>query len=119
MTILYKLTPECQQQCLEAAKAILAMLDDSDIHVLVTDKTWTFQLNPNTHRAAMEWLQPNKRCPEQLKTSRAAQKLMLTVFFDTRGLIYHEFLDLGTVITGIVYRNTLSAFYCYHGNSPA
>ena len=58
----------------------------------------------------MEWLQPNERRPERPASSRAARKLMLTVFFDTRGLIYHEFLDPGTTITGAVYRNTLSDF---------
>ena len=48
---------------------------------------------------SMEWKLPKEPSPKKVKASRSAVKVMLTVFWDVKGIILADFLPACTNVT--------------------
>lgn len=61
-------------------------------------------------RYSWNWVSPGKRAPKKAKTVLSAGKLMATVFWDSQGVIYIDYLEKGKMITGLYYAELLGRF---------
>lgn len=60
--------------------------------IVTGDETWVYEFDMQTSQQASEWHLPTEPKPKKPRQSRSKVKVMLTVFFDYRGVVHSEFL---------------------------
>ena len=76
--------------------------------VVTGDETWVHFVNAETKEQSKQWMHtqsPNK--PKKWKQTFSKRKMMVTVFWDRKGILLTEFMTPGTTITSEVYYETL------------
>lgn len=72
---------------------------DGFLRIMVTgDETWVHHYEPESKRQNIEWKHPRSPVKKKFKTQLSAGKVMLTVFWDTKGPILEDFLEQGCTI---------------------
>ena len=67
--------------------------DDSFLDRIITgDETWCHHYEPESKRQSMEWWHVNSPLKKKFKTLPPAGKVMCTVFWDRKGVIFLDFL---------------------------
>ncbi|PNF32078.1 hypothetical protein B7P43_G05744 [Cryptotermes secundus] len=66
----------------------------------------TMSRNPN--RQSMEWRHPDSPRKKKFKTQPLAGKVMCTVFWDRRGVIFLDILEPGETVNSERYKTTLT-----------
>lgn len=85
------------QTCLELQES--ARTDPDFIHSIITgDETWVFGYDPETKAQSSQWKSPTSPRPKKARQSRSNVKTLLTVFFDSQGVVHHEFLPQGCTV---------------------
>jgi len=95
------------------AKAFLGRLETNGEEflrqVVTGGETWIQYVNPETREQAMRWLHthcaPNK--PKKFKQTFSDRKTMVTVFWDSEGVLLTEFMEPGTTKNAAVHCETL------------
>lgn len=78
--------------------------DPTFMKTIVTgDETWCYQYDPLTKRQSAEWLEDGDPKPKKCRMQKSRVKTLLTVFFDSRGIIHQEFTPEGVTVTGEYY----------------
>lgn len=67
------------------------------------DETWIHYYTPESKRQSAEWLEPGESRPKRPKTQQSAGKILASVFWDARGIIFIDYLEKGRTITGEYY----------------
>lgn len=81
---------------------------DSFLRSIMTgDETWVFHYDPETKRQSMEWRHSTSPRVRKFKTAKSAGKIMLTIFWDSRGVIHKEYMVRSTTINSASYCVTL------------
>jgi len=62
------------------------------------DETWAHHYEPEMKRQSMEWHHPQSPKKKKFKTTPSAGKVMITVFWDTDGVILVDVMDRGETI---------------------
>ena len=75
--------------------------------LITCDETWIFHYDPESKRESMEWRQRGSAPPQKFKVSRTTKKIMMSVFWDCKGVIHIDYLEKGTTITGAYYAKLL------------
>lgn len=76
--------------------------------IVTMDETWVHHYDPETKQASMEWRHSNSPPPRKFRTKPSAGKVMLSVFWDSRGILLIDFLENGHTINGKYYCDLLS-----------
>jgi len=63
--------------------------------VLIGDESWVFDYDPETKRQSSEWHTKSSPRPKKARMSRSKVKTMITVFFDSHGIVHKEFVPPG------------------------
>ncbi|XP_011053283.1 PREDICTED: uncharacterized protein LOC105145454, partial [Acromyrmex echinatior] len=63
--------------------------------IITGDETWVYEFDMQISQQASEWRLPTELKPKKSRQSRSKVKVMLTVFFDCRGVVHSEFLPEG------------------------
>lgn len=71
------------------------------------DETWIHHYTPETKEQSKQWISPGECAPKKAKTVPSAGKVMATVFWDERGVIFVDYLEKGRTITGLYYADLL------------
>ena len=74
--------------------------------ILTGDETWVFYVNVRRKR---QWIDPDMKPEPTPKPDLHPQKIMLSVWWDVRGVVYFELLPTGTTMTAREYCNQLQA----------
>ena len=74
---------------------------------MTTDETWVHHIKPESKRASMKWHHPTSPCSKKFKSQQSALKVMVTVFWDSVGVILVDFMSKGATISSDVYIDTL------------
>lgn len=74
---------------------------------VTVDETWVHHYTPETKEQSKQWIGPGEPTPKKAKTIFSANKVMATVFWDARGIIYIDYLEKGKTITGQYYADLL------------
>jgi histone-lysine N-methyltransferase SETMAR len=108
------LTVDHKRNRVTDSKACLAMLnkDKKDFfrRLVTVDETWIHHYTPETKEQSKQWTSPTERAPKKAKTVLSAGKVMATVFWDKRGIIYIDYLPPKRTINGEYYAAELDRF---------
>ncbi|CAI6357430.1 unnamed protein product [Macrosiphum euphorbiae] len=105
------LTEEMKQNRVEICRQLLLRFDrerENFLNIIVTgDESWVHHYDPENKRQSMEFRHKTSPAPKKFKVQASAGKVMLTVFWDSKGLIHTEYLEKGSTINSIRYIETL------------
>ena len=59
----------------------------------LTDKTWIHWYTPETKEQSKQWTSSGEHAPKKAKTVLSAGKVMATIFWDSQGLNYIDYLE--------------------------
>ncbi|UYV77389.1 hypothetical protein LAZ67_15000823 [Cordylochernes scorpioides] len=60
--------------------------------VITGDEAWVYGYDVETKAQSSQWKLPHEPRPKKARQVRSNVKVLLTVFFDCRGVVHHEFL---------------------------
>ncbi|UYV79087.1 hypothetical protein LAZ67_17001077 [Cordylochernes scorpioides] len=69
------------------------------------EETWTHHFTPESKQQSMKWRHSGSPPPKKAKTVPSAGKVMVSVFWDSEGVLLLDFLKKGQTITGNYYAN--------------
>lgn len=70
-------------------------------------ESWVHYYTPETKRASMQWKHPGSPPPKKFRTSPSVGKVMASVFWDHKGIVYVHFLKRGETINAEYYSSLL------------
>ncbi|UYV74999.1 hypothetical protein LAZ67_12002048 [Cordylochernes scorpioides] len=71
--------------------------DDPNLlqRVITDDEAWVYGYDVETKALSSQWKLPHEPRPKKARQVQSNVKVLLTVFFDCRGVVHHEFLPQG------------------------
>ena len=54
------------------------------------DETWIHHYTPETKEQSKQWLEAGSRAPLKVKTVQSAGKVIASVFWDAKGILYNN-----------------------------
>lgn len=107
------LSPEMKEVRLECARENLQLYNqygDAFLRNIVTaDETPLSLYVPESKRESSEWKRSDERAPIKMRSGTShPRELMLTVFWDSHGVIHADYLEKGKTINGIYYADLVS-----------
>ncbi|UYV71503.1 hypothetical protein LAZ67_8003522 [Cordylochernes scorpioides] len=74
--------------------------DDPNLlqRVITGDEAWVLGYDMETKAQSSQWKLPHEPRPKKARQIRSNVKVLLTVFFDFRGVVHHEFLPQGRTV---------------------
>ncbi|KAL4149271.1 hypothetical protein QTP88_003252 [Uroleucon formosanum] len=69
--------------------------------ICARDKSWVHHYDPENKRQSMEFRHKTSPVPKKFKVQASAGKVMLTVFWDSKGVIHTEYLEKKSTINSI------------------
>ncbi|UYV65031.1 hypothetical protein LAZ67_3002872 [Cordylochernes scorpioides] len=84
--------------------------DDPNLlqRVITGDKAWVYGYVVETKAQSSQWKLPHEPRPKKARQVRSNVKVLLTVFFDCRGVVHHEFLPQGRTVNNEYYLQVMS-----------
>lgn len=97
-----------RKRCCTELLAMCAADEGGFFDRLVTmDESWVYHFDPETKEMSKQWKHTSSPPPKKAKVQQSAGKVMLSVFWDCRGVILTDYLPAGRTITGDYYRKLL------------
>ncbi|UYV71996.1 hypothetical protein LAZ67_9001510 [Cordylochernes scorpioides] len=83
-----------------ANEMLNSVRDDPNLlqRVITGDEAWVYGYDVETKAQSSQWKLPHEPRPKKARQVRSNVKAMLTVFFDCRGVVHHEFLPQGRTV---------------------
>jgi hypothetical protein len=75
--------------------------------IIMGNETWCFAYDPETKRQSSEWVEESSRRPKKLKFQRSRIKTMLTIFFNSQGVVHKEFVPEGKRVNAGFYKGVM------------
>ena len=92
----------------EATLALFRRNPDKFLRRYITvDGTWIRHYTPQTKEKPKQWIFEGERAAKKAKTVKSAGKVMATVFWNARGIIYIDYLEKRQTITGAYHATIL------------
>ena len=66
--------------------------------VITVDEAWVYGYGIETKAQSSQWKRPEEPRPKKARQARANVKVLLIVFFDSNGMVHHEFLPHGRAV---------------------
>ena len=80
------------------------------LHRIVTgDESWLYCYDPETKQQSSQWVALGEQRPQKARQLRFTGKVMVVVFFDAEGVLYHRYLGVGETITADLYTDILKS----------
>ena len=105
-----QLTEAHKQSRVEACSELLEYCHSEKTflqRIVTGDETWVHHFEPELKRASMEWRHPTSPRSKKFKFQQSAGKVMVTVFWDSVGVILMDFMFKEATINSDVYIDTL------------
>ena len=100
-----------RQQRVESSQELLEVYnanpEDFHTHLVTGDETWLHHWDPDTKKEFMQWKRPGSPPPKKFRTQPSAAKVMATVLWDSKGIIFIDYKPAGTSVTGEYYANVI------------
>ena len=95
------LTPFQKQERVDCSQALLTMYRDNqeDFYdrLITQDETWVHHYNTKTKAEFKQWKNFDSSPPKKARVQPSAGKVMLTLFWDQRGVVMLDYLAKGTI----------------------
>ena len=83
------------------------------------DESWVYGYDPEAKQQSPQWKGPSSLQPKKGHQVRSKTKLMLLVFFDSEGIVHHEYAPDGQTINKEFYLEVLQCFHeSFHQKWP-
>lgn len=105
------LTQAQKENRVEVCRRLLQMQNDDPefLEKLVTgDESWCHYHTPEKKIQSMQWKHPGSPRPKKFRSAPSAGKQMISVFWDTCGILLMDWLPQGTTVNSRVYCDTLT-----------
>ncbi|UYV70543.1 RGS7 [Cordylochernes scorpioides] len=92
---------EQKQHRINIANEMLdSVRDDPNLlqRVITGAEAWVYGYDVETKAQSSQWKLPHEPRPKKARQVRSNVKVLLTVFFDCRGVVHHEFLSQGRTV---------------------
>jgi len=93
--------------CQELLKCFEAEGDGFLGRTVTGDETWVHYHQSETKKASKEWHHTSSPKPKKFRTQPSAGKVMLTLFWDERGVILEHYMPRGNTVTSETYADLL------------
>lgn len=107
----HQLTAKLKDRRVDACEELLRRFHvegDAFLGKIVTgDETWVHYHQPETKRSSKEWHHKSLPKPKKFRTQQSAGKVMLTLFWDAKGVILEHYMDKGVTVTSHSYSDML------------
>lgn len=125
-----------KQRRVEVCETMLSDYQDKMKHIITGDETWIYAYDPETADQSAEYRAKGEPRPKKARQSRSKIKVMVTVFFDYRGVVHYEFLPTGQTVNKEYYLSVMrrlreavrlkrsdlwrdNSWFMHHDNAPA
>ena len=102
------LTEDHKMKRLSISKELLSRVEEEGDcfwkRMITMDETWLPHYNPETKSQSRQWCGAGDMPPVKARTVASAEKIMMSVFWDTEGVLLVDFLEKGATIN--------SEYYC-------
>ena len=102
-----ELTTDQKQQRIDDSKQCLELFNRNKSEFLrryvTMDETWLHHFTPESNRQSAEWTARDEPTPKRGKTQKSAGKVLASVFWDTHGIIFIDYLKKGKTINSDYY----------------
>ncbi|UYV63421.1 hypothetical protein LAZ67_2004019 [Cordylochernes scorpioides] len=78
--------------------------------VITGNEAWVYGYDVETKAQSSQWKLPHETRPKKARQVRSNVKVLLTVFFDCRGVVHHEFLPQGRTVNKEYYLQVMRNF---------
>ncbi|KAL0822131.1 hypothetical protein ABMA28_004265 [Loxostege sticticalis] len=75
--------------------------------VVTMDETWVHHFDPETKRQSMSWKRPSSPPIKKFRVAPTAGKIMASVFWDSDGILFIDYVPKGQTITGPYYASLI------------
>jgi hypothetical protein len=75
---------------------------------ITMDETWIHHYTPESKQQAKQWTEAGCSVPKKTRSVPSAGKVMASVFWDTEGILFIDYLEKGKTITREYYSNLLT-----------
>lgn len=106
----HSLSEEQKQLRVEYARDIIATARRNKnflLSIVAEDECWCFRYDPATKRQSAEWKSPSSPKGKKLRLQKSKVKTMLLCFYDSKGIIHHEFAPEGQTVNAQFYLSVL------------
>ncbi|XP_067667439.1 histone-lysine N-methyltransferase SETMAR-like [Haliotis asinina] len=81
--------------------------EDFHFRIVTCDETRLHHYDPKSKQESVEWKHVTSPRTKMFKLTRSPKKVMATIFGDSKGVIYIDYLPHSTIMTGEYYANLL------------
>lgn len=74
---------------------------------ITMDETWVYHHDPESKQEAKEWCEPGCSASKRVRVRKSAKKVMASVFWDAKGILFVDYLQTGKTINSEYYCNLL------------
>ncbi len=106
----HALTTEQKEQCLNHVYNLIETIksDPNFMDSIITgDKGWCFAYDAETKRQISIWCSANMPHSKKFLFQKSRVKTILTLFFDSKGVIYYEYVPEGQTVNATFYVQVL------------
>uniref|UniRef100_A0A3Q0S4N0 Uncharacterized protein n=1 Tax=Amphilophus citrinellus TaxID=61819 RepID=A0A3Q0S4N0_AMPCI len=89
---------------------------------LTQDECWVHHFEPDTKQQSMRWKHPSSPPPKKAKVVLSAGKVMVSIFWDAKCIMFIDYLQKGHTVSGEYYANLLRQLrkvLFHQDNAPA
>ena len=104
------LTPEQKEfRVMTSSDLLETSRDDPSFSssIITGDETWVYGYDPETKAQSSVWKHPDSPRPKKARQVRSKTKVLLTAFFDHRGVVHYEYAPQGQTVTKEYYLEVL------------
>ena len=76
-------------------------------NIIIGDESWIYAYDPEATDQSSKYRLKGGAKPKRPRHSRSKIKVMLTVFFDYRGVVHYEFLPTGQTVNKVKYLSVM------------
>ncbi|UYV68017.1 hypothetical protein LAZ67_5002806 [Cordylochernes scorpioides] len=101
-----------QHRMIIANEMLDSVRDDPNLlqRVITGDEVWVYGYDVDTKAQSSQWKLPHEPRPKKARRVRSNVKVLLTVFFDCRGVVHHEFLPQSRTVNKEYYLQVMRNF---------
>jgi len=82
--------------------------DSNFLNTVITgDENWVYGYDPETKAQSSQWKHSSSPRPKKARQVRSNVKVLLTVFLDSHGVVYHEYTSQGQTVSKQYYEGVL------------
>lgn len=74
---------------------------------ITMDETWVYHHDPESKQEAKEWYEPGSSAPKRVRVQKSAKKVLASVFWNAKGILFVDYLQTGKTINSDYYCNLL------------